>query len=212
MKIKKITTDFMESNCYILFNELKEGILIDPGGSSSLIKQRVITLGVQLKGIVNTHGHIDHIVSNGDFYHPKRKKELLPVWIHQEDISYLKNSDKNLSSMLDVSYEVENPIRELKEGKVIKIGNLLLKVIHTPGHTPGSICLKSNKVLFTGDTLFREGIGRTDFPGSSFDELQHSIKKKLFVLKDDIKIYPGHGPISTIGYEKKHNPFVSSKL
>lgn len=212
MRIEKITTDFMESNCYILFDKNKKGMLIDPGGNSESIKQKIEELDVELKHIINTHGHIDHIFSDGDFYSSVERNELLPVLIHKLDIPYLQDSSKNLSSMLGVALKIENPIRELKDGEIIELNDLSLEIIHTPGHTPGSICLKCDEILFTGDTLFHKGVGRTDFPGSSFEKLKDSVQKKLFTLEGEIKIYPGHGPVSTINYEKKNNPFFSNTL
>jgi len=203
MKIEIIVTDFMGSNCYILVDDVSyEAILIDPGGSIEVIQQKLNTYSnIDLKSIINTHGHIDHIACDKEFN--------LPVWIHQNDVSYLNDPRKNLSGILNKPTIIKNPISILKDNDVLTIGKLKVYIIHTPGHTPGSICLKVDQSLFTGDTLFYERIGRTDFPESSFKDLKESVLNKLFVLEDDIKIYPGHGPASTIKHEKYNNPFIT---
>ncbi|MCM8798596.1 MAG: MBL fold metallo-hydrolase, partial [Candidatus Omnitrophica bacterium] len=145
--------------------------------------------------ILNTHGHIDHIGANNDF--------VFPIMIHQEDEEFLYNPEYNLSAPLGFPFKSRKAERILKDGEVIRAGGIDFTVIHTPGHTPGSICLKFNDYLFTGDTLFSEGIGRTDFPGSSEKELFKSIKEKIFTLDPEIEIFPGHGPSSTVGKEKE---------
>ncbi len=203
MKVEKIVTELMESNCYILIDEnSKEAILIDPGGAKDIIQDKKKALGIEFKYIINTHGHVDHIAGDKDY--------MLPVYIHEYDVSFLTDPSKNLSELLGISIVVENTVNKLKDKSVVNVGNISVEVIHTPGHTPGSICLKTDAILFTGDTLFFEGIGRTDLPGSSFEKLKNSILKRLFVMDNNIKIYPGHGITSSIGYEKNNNPFVKS--
>jgi len=204
MKIETIVTDFMESNCYILIDDATlKSVLIDPGGSSNLIRQKIDSLGLELIGIINTHGHIDHIACDKDFN--------AGVWIHEEDVFCLKDPDKNFSSMFGAPIAIKNVLHELKHGNEINVGKLSVSVIHTPGHTRGSICLKVEDVIFTGDTLFLEGVGRTDLPGGSLDDIKRSVTKTLFSLDDNFKVYPGHGPSSTIGHEKLNNPFFGSK-
>jgi glyoxylase-like metal-dependent hydrolase (beta-lactamase superfamily II) len=149
---------------------------------------------------VNTHGHADHIGANTYF--------ALPVYIHQLDAKFLTNPELNLSSMLGLSLSSCAPAKLLKDGQTLKVGDISLKILHTPGHTPGGICLKADKFCLTGDTLFAQGIGRTDIPYASEEDLLTSIREKLFTLPPQVAIYPGHGPSSTIGEEKKNNPFL----
>ena len=201
MIIKNIVVGPNEANCYILgCGRTKEAAVIDPGSEGARITDAIKQSGLSPKFIINTHGHADHIAANRDLG--------LPVMIHRLDSECLKNPYKNLSVFF--SFWVTSPKAErlLEDGDEIEVGGLILKVIHTPGHTPGSICLKTGPVVFTGDTLFAGGIGRTDLPKSSEKDLFDSIKNKLLVLGDDVAIYPGHGPASTIGREKKTNPFL----
>ncbi|MGE5197595.1 MAG: MBL fold metallo-hydrolase, partial [Deltaproteobacteria bacterium] len=154
--------------------------------------------------IINTHGHIDHIGCDDKFG--------VPIYAHARELPLLKNPGLNLSDFVAVSYRVKSEVSALREGQLIDLAGIQLEVIHMPGHTPGGIALLMRKpedgILFTGDSLFNMGIGRTDFPGADEAELKRSIKNKLFKLPDDTVIYPGHGPSSTIGREKKENPFL----
>lgn len=198
---KKIVVGAMKANCYIFGDsETREGFIIDPGGDPDKIKAIINRYHLDIKSIINTHGHIDHISANRYFN--------LPIWIHKEDANFLQDSDKNLSSLLGFDLKSPQATKLLEEGEVLKIGKLSLEVIHTPGHTPGSICLKSDGILFSGDLLFAGGIGRSNFPYGSEKELFQSLKKKVLVYDDDTVVYPGHGPTTTIGMEKKSNPFL----
>ncbi|MCQ9207854.1 MAG: MBL fold metallo-hydrolase [Omnitrophica bacterium] len=201
MTLERIVVGPMQVNCYILGSpDTAEAIVIDPGAEPEKIQRRLKQSGLGVKYIVNTHGHIDHIGANAYFN--------AAVHIHRLDVQFLKNPQLNLSDMLGLSYSLPAQIVPLEEGQRLQVGEISLKVIHTPGHTPGGICLDAGKICFTGDTLFAKGIGRTDFPTASEKELLHSIRKKLFSLKDEVIIYPGHGPSSTIGEEKKNNTFL----
>lgn len=202
MILDKVVVGEMEVNCYILADEeAKEAIIIDPGDDYAKIKRRLESRNLKPKLIVNTHGHIDHIGANDKFN--------LPIWIHKADSDYLTDSQKNLSAFLVTPYVSPPADRLLEEGDKIRVGKkIVLEVIHTPGHTPGGICLKADGFVFTGDTLFSGGIGRTDFPGASEKELLKSIREKILTLDDDMVIYPGHGPTSTIKKEKRENPFI----
>jgi glyoxylase-like metal-dependent hydrolase (beta-lactamase superfamily II) len=201
MIIKSIVVGPNEANCYILgCDRTKEAVIIDPGSETARIKDAIRQAGVLPRFIVNTHGHADHIAANREL--------ALPVMIHRLDSEYLKSPYKNMSVFFGFWVTSPMPERLLEDGDRIKIGDLVLEVIHTPGHTPGSICLRADSVVFTGDTLFAGGVGRTDLVGSSEKALFDSIKKRLLVLGDDVTIYPGHGPASTIGEEKKNNPFL----
>lgn len=198
MIIKKIVVGSMGANCYIVGDaNTKEVFIIDPGGDYQKIKDLVGKNSYKAVSVINTHGHIDHISAN--------KYLDLPVWIHKLDAGFLEDSGKNLSLLVGSGIKSPAASRLLDEGDVLKAGNISLEVIHTPGHTPGSICLKSNGIIFTGDTLFFSGVGRTDFPYGSEDDLYSSLRKKVLVLDDDVIVYPGHGPSTTIGKEKEKN-------
>lgn len=196
--IEKIVVGYLETNCYIFGDmEKKEAALIDPGSNVNRIKREIEKYGLHIKCIINTHGHGDHISANGKF--------KAPIYIHRLDADFLRNAKLNMSACFGFSIKSPEASRILEDGDIIEIGDLALKVIHTPGHTPGSISLLNDGVIFTGDTLFMGGVGRTDFPYGSEEKLSDSIKEKLFVLNDKTVIYPGHGPASTIGEEKVRN-------
>ncbi|MFH1825518.1 MAG: MBL fold metallo-hydrolase [Candidatus Firestonebacteria bacterium] len=153
-----------------------------------------------------THAHFDHIGADKEL----KEKTGADLLIHKEDSTILKESLKILSKFGGKDIMVE-PDKLLKEGDIVNVGRLNLEVIHTPGHTPGGICIKIEDVVFCGDTLFKGGMGRYDFPFASYEDLINSIKKKLFILPDDTMIYPGHGDFTTIGEERKNNPFLMNE-
>ena len=201
MLIKKVIVGMMETNCYIVGgSSTGEVFIIDPGGSYEKIRKVIKANSLKPLAVINTHGHGDHIGANEEFG--------LPVWIHRLDAGFLYDPSKNLSASYGFSLKTKHAERLLEEGDVLNIGKESLEVIHTPGHTPGSICLKGDGVIFTGDTLFCGGIGRTDFPYGSEKDIISSVKEKLLTLDDNYIIHPGHGPSSTIGNEKINNPFV----
>lgn len=196
-------------NCYIFGDDkTKEVVVIDPGEEFPLIWEKIQEAEYEVKGIVLTHGHADHIGAVAEL---KNKTEA-PIYIHPEDQEMLTDPKLNRSLYFGVAITAPQADKLLKEGEILKIGNVSLKVIHTPGHTPGGVCLEYDKILFSGDTLFAGSIGRTDFPGSSFQSLIYSIKRKLLILPDEIEIFPGHGPSSTIGEERVSNPFLQEEL
>lgn len=199
--LKKIVVGGMKANCYIYGDaKTKEVFIIDPGGDYQKIKALLDKHDYKVKSIINTHGHIDHISANRYFD--------FPIWIHAKDAPFLEDASKNLSSLFGFNLKSPKAARFLSEGDVLNAGNISLEVIHTPGHTPGSICLKSNGLLFTGDILFYNGIGRSDFPHGSESDLHQSLKDKVLTNNDDVLVYPGHGPSTTIGREKKVNTFL----
>lgn len=205
MKIERLPVGIYAANCYVVYcDEIKDALVIDPGGDSDEILDRIEKLGLRIKYIILTHGHGDHIGGLLDV----RNKTGAPVLIHEKDEEYLKDSKKNLSSMMFFgSVELEAD-RLLKDGDKLTLGKNIVEIIHTPGHTPGGISIKIDNCIFTGDTLFAGSIGRTDFAGGSYEEIIHSINERLIIYLDDTIIYPGHGPSSTIGREKDSNPFV----
>lgn len=191
-----------ETNTYLCWDEESgEAILVDPAAPSNSLWEEIIAKGLKIAYIINTHGHADHIGGN-DFF--VRKSGAI-LGIHADDAEYLTNSMKNLSTLAGLQLVSPAAGLILQDNDMIRIGNQKLKVIHTPGHTQGSICLYCAGILFSGDTLFQEDVGRTDLPGGSSEKLQHSIQSILFELPDDTIVLPGHGPATTIGDEKVGN-------
>lgn len=192
------------SNCFIVGSEnTKEGFIIDPGEEADTILKKVEELGLAVKLIVLTHGHIDHVMAL------KAVKDATGAEfaMHEGDVKILEQR------MLAASFGITlapppPPDKLLKGGDTIEVGDVRFLVLHTPGHSPGGICLLGHGIVISGDTLFNLGIGRTDFPGSSFAQLMNSIHTKLMILPDETVVYPGHGPETTIGYERRWNPFV----
>ena len=200
--LEQVIVGPLEVNCYILGSpKTGEAIIIDPGDDFVKIKEVLDKNNLRAKLIINTHGHFDHIGADDKFD--------LPVYIHHLDKDCLTNPEKNFSSFFNQGKTFDLKINSLSDNDKVGIDTLELDVIHTPGHTPGGICLKIEDSIFTGDTLFCQGIGRTDFPNASGEQLMQSIKEKLLKFSDEIKIYPGHGPSSTIGNERQRNPFLS---
>lgn len=192
MKIYKIVVGFLETNCYIVASGKGRAFVIDPGDDLERIKGVLTTHKLKPEFIVNTHGHIDHIKANADFQ--------LPVFVHEYDRDMIADVGKNASTVILGTFKPVVPGRILKDGDLLTLDELQFKVVHTPGHTRGCICLLGEGVLFSGDTLFRGGIGRTDFPGASDKEMQRSLMK-LAQLPADTVVYPGHGEKTTIGRE-----------
>ena len=191
----------MAANCYVItFSATKEACLIDPGGEPQRIKDFMKTRGLNLKFIINTHGHGDHILGNGYFD--------VPVYIHKLEKDYLTDPKKNLSAVFGLSLKVPEASKLLEDGDKVYLNDLELEIMHTPGHTPGSISIKLGGVVFTGDTLFAGGVGRTDLSDGDEEALKDSIRNKLLSLDDDTVIYPGHGGESTIGVEKGTNQYL----
>lgn len=192
-------------NCYLLgCPKEKKMAAIDPGGEVEELWQRINSSGYCLEYIINTHGHIDHVAGNLDL----KTKSGAKLLAHADDVPLMTMRQELLASMLPGAKPSPAPDQLLTDGQVIRLGSLSLTVLHTPGHTPGSLCFLVGDILFTGDTLFADGIGRTDLPGGSYSQLIRSIRDKLFCLNERLTILPGHGDESTLGREKNYNPFV----
>ncbi len=203
MEIKIIRVGNNMTNCYLVGDTV-----IDPGAEGERILKFVGDS--KIKQIINTHGHFDHIGGNQIL----QEKTGAPIVIHESELEFLIDPSKNLSFMMGKAREVSSPPAEkgLKEGEEIIIDDIVFKILHTPGHSPGSIGLYSaaEGILFSGDTIFEMGIGRTDFPGCQEGEIYNSIESKLLVLPEDTKVYPGHGGSTTIG-EFRDNIWVRLK-
>lgn len=196
------------SNCYIVGSEAtKEGMIIDPGAEAEFILDNVRQLGLSIKLIVVTHTHMDHVAA----LQQVKEATGADFAMHEAEASARTGQGmaRMLGSLMPGSSEPPpEPERPLRDGDLIEVGGLSFSVIHTPGHSPGGISLYGQGVLFSGDTLFNSGIGRTDFPGCSHEELMNSIHNKLMPLPEETIVLPGHGPQTTIGDERRHNPFL----
>jgi hydroxyacylglutathione hydrolase len=206
MKIYSFTIGDFAVNNYLVHDENSlQAVLIDAGYDPEPILHKIDELHLDLKYLVNTHGHGDHIAGNRKVIEHTGAQML----IHEKDVPYLTNSHLNLSAYVGIQVDSPLPDRLLREGDIIELDELKLKILHTPGHTPGHISLVGDDCMFVGDVIFQGSIGRTDFPGSSSRDLIHSIRSKIYALPDNTILYPGHGPLTRVGEEKVSNPFVS---
>ena len=201
MILKRLELGMWASNCYIVGDETsKQGLVVDPGEEPDEIINTIKRLGLDIKIIVATHGHADHVGAIAEV----KEATGAPVAIHSHDAGSLRGGGmfswgRTRGSSAD---------RLLEDGDSIDVNDLHFEVLHTPGHTSGGICLYGHEVVFTGDTLFYHSVGRTDIGGGTHEELIRSIYKKLLPLPDKTVVYPGHGPPSTIGAERHGNPFL----
>ena len=208
LEILQTTVGVMGVCCYIVFcPETKDAAVVDPGGDVGHILEIVKERGLNVEYIIATHGHPDHVCGNRELQEVTGAKIIM----HEQDTAFFEKDEiAKYFAMLGLEASPPTDIN-VKEGDVIKIGNGEMHVIHTPGHTPGGMCLLSGENLITGDTLFVGGLGRTDFPGGSHRELLESIREKLLILPENTIVWPGHGyggSQSTIGEEKRSNPFL----
>lgn len=208
MFLKQMQVGSMAVFAYLVGDpETGEALIIDPAADTGDIFDEANKHNLTIKYIVNTHGHVDHIMGNREM----KQRTGAQIIIHEGDADMLTNTPPMLLGMFGAKNSPPPDIT-VREGDKITVGNVSLTVIHTPGHTPGGIALHTDGIVFTGDTLFVEAVGRTDFPGSSWPLMLSSIQEKLFRLPDETKVLPGHNygrtPTSTIGHEKRYNPFV----
>lgn len=199
MIIKQFTLGQLENNVYLVMDEkTKKAVLIDASAMSPEIVQTVKELGAKVQYILLTHGHFDHVMG----VNALKKALNTEAVIHKDDLAISDNVNEFTRLFGLPDGEVPKYELYINDGDVITVGDMKIKVIHTPGHTEGGVCYLIEDTMFSGDTLFKESVGRTDLFGGSFEKLSDSIKNKLFKLKNDIKVYPGHGPMTTIGHEK----------
>ena len=207
-EIIAIPVGALEVNCYIVWDRATlDGVIIDPGADADEIEAAVKENGLKVRCVLNTHGHFDHVGADAAM----KAAFGAPVAIHPDDAPLMADAHEH-----GIFFGVETPKQAapdilLEDGQSVEFGPLKFKVIHTPGHTRGGVCLylEGAKALFTGDTLFAGSVGRTDFEGGSMDELMSSISRKLLSLDDKVMVLPGHGPSSTIGEERMTNPYLA---
>jgi len=206
MIIKRFEVGPLFVNCYLIgCEQTRLGAVIDPGDEADMLLEQAQSLGLQIQQIINTHGHSDHIADN------KEVKALAgaKIYIHPADADMLTDPRKNLSAFFGEAIVSPPADAFLQENQIHKLGRLEFKILHIPGHSPGSACLLHHKTAFTGDTIFAGSIGRTDFPGGSYELLISGIRTKILTLSGDYALLPGHGPITSVEEERLYNPFFS---
>ena len=207
MIMKTLAVGPFAANCYIAgSSETKEGMIIDPGAEAKTILKTVQQTGLTISVIVITHAHMDHVGALREV----QEGTAAQFAVHEAEKGFVFSAPMRMLTSVGITpfKSPPNPDRLLKDGDHIDIGDLHFEVLYTPGHSSGGISLSGHGVVFTGDTLFNSGIGRTDFPGCSHERLIKSIREKLMVLPDETIVYPGHGPPTTIGDERRGNPFL----
>lgn len=203
IKLKMIPVGLLGANCYLLCNEeTKEAVLIDPGADYPRIKRQLDIDAMSVKAVLLTHGHFDHCNAVSEF-----KKDGAKVYIHGAD-KILLETDLNMSSLTGEVFRSFVPDVLVSDGDIITECGITFSVLHTPGHTAGSVCYLVGDGIFTGDTLFCMGVGRTDMPTGDAHALENSVRNVLFALNGDYKIYPGHGETTTLEFERRNNPYV----
>jgi len=209
LKIETIVNGPFQENCYLIWDDKSmEGAFIDPGDEAPRLIQTARFNKIEVKAIFNTHGHLDHAGAAAAI-----QEELkIPFALHPEDAFLLDHMPDQARMFGLPPMEIPKIDRELADGDTVKVGSFEGTVIHTPGHTPGGVCFHFEDVIFVGDTLFSGSIGRSDLPGGSHRQLIESIKKRLLPLDDEVKALSGHGPVTTIGAERAHNPFLTGRM
>ncbi|MBR5540200.1 MAG: MBL fold metallo-hydrolase [Clostridia bacterium] len=199
MTFERIPVGAMAANCCLVYDEQKNAAVIDPGDEPELLLARIQKYGLTVRAILLTHVHFDHIQAVKEL----QAETCAPLLVHEAEVPALTDP---AFSLVMTPYHLTAD-RVLHDGDTVEVGELTFTVLHTPGHTDGSVCYWCGDTLFSGDTLFAGSIGRTDFAGGDFTAMRKSLAR-LAALPDDIRVIPGHGPETTIGFEKRHNPFV----
>jgi hydroxyacylglutathione hydrolase len=212
MIVETLVVGLIQTNCYVIAEEsTREGAIVDPGGDADQILGVVDRLQLQVKYVANTHAHFDHTLANGQVMRGLGERQKTPPSLVTHPAAAPLLTQGGGARWFGIpSMPSPEPDLLVNDGDVLPLGHLSFQVLHTPGHSPGSISLycAAEKVLFDGDVLFRQGVGRTDLPGGHWNTLLHSIQNRLFVLPDDTVVYSGHGSSTTIGWEKRANPFL----
>lgn len=206
MKVERFAIGMFGTNCYLVIHEeTHQAVVIDPADCPSYLIEHMKSEGLKPEAILLTHGHFDHTMGIDGFL----KEYAIPVYVHEDEEELMNQPQLNLSAAYSSGYTF-GKAEYIKEGQTLHLAGYDFEVIHTPGHTKGGCCyyVRSEGVLFSGDTLFQSSVGRTDFPGGSSSELVRSIREKLMLLPDDTHVYPGHMGETTIGYERTYNPFI----
>ncbi len=206
MRVERFVTGIISTNCYLVINEeTKQTVIIDPAACPKKILGFIEEEGLKIEAILLTHGHFDHIMGIDAFL----EHFDVPVYVHEEDERVMNDPALNQSSTYTSGYTFSGA-QYLRDKQTLELAGYVFEVIHTPGHTWGGCCyyVASENVLFSGDTLFQESVGRTDFETSSVSDLMYSVREKLFKLPDETHVYPGHMGETLIGHEKTHNPYV----
>lgn len=209
LKFETIVNGPFQENCFLVWDDqTKKGALVDPGDEPERLVRTAQFLNVELEGIFNTHGHIDHAGGVAKI----QEMLQIPFAIHPDD-EFLLSNLPNQAKMFGLGPMSAPKIdRTLADNEELVIAGHQAKVVHTPGHTPGGVCFVFEDTVLVGDTLFAGSIGRTDLPGGSFEQLINSIKTRLLVLDENLRVLSGHGPATTIGVERQHNPFLTGKM
>jgi len=194
----------LSTNCYLVWDDALEAVLIDAGGGATQLLEFIAAEQLHLRAIINTHGHYDHIAVNEDIL----QQTGAEVLIHSDDALHLTDVELNLAGHFAPRFRGKPATRLLCDGEIIRIGTLEFEVVHTPGHTPGGICLICDGALFSGDTLFAGNIGRSDLVGGNEEQLLQSLKYRIWPIQEDLHIYPGHGPQTTLAKEKANNRWM----
>ncbi len=210
MYLKTFAVGPLATNCYLIADEnTHEAAIIDPGGDMEAVIESIEAGSLKPVYLLLTHGHADHLLGVNELL----ERYDLELCIHEKDAGKLTDPEKNISAFIGYGVVVPEADRLLKNNDILKLGEMAIKVLSTPGHTKGGVSyyVESEGVVFTGDTLFCQSIGRADFPDSSFPDLSSSIRARLYSLPKETEVYPGHGPSTVIGYERENNPFVPGK-
>jgi len=206
MKYKEVVVGALDTNCYLVYcEETLQCAVVDPGAEPERIFLEIAEAELKPVVIINTHGHVDHIGANRDM----KDHFGVPLYIHAADSPMLGKSQQLELSLFLGAKDSPPADHLMSDGEEIKIGKSILRVLHTPGHSPGSVSLLGDGFLLSGDTLFLEGVGRTDLPGGSQKQLEQSLREKVMTLPDETVVLPGHGPLTSVGQERVNNPFLT---
>lgn len=209
IEIKRFVLGSVGTNCYLVWNkDTKEAVIVDPADHASKLQQELESHQLTLKAVLLTHGHFDHIMATNDLC----RTYTVPVYCHKEEVELLEDATKNLSAYMGDSGAFTMTASHLVEdNEKLELLGQTIEVLHTPGHTKGGVCyyFVQENCMFVGDTIFLESVGRTDFPTGNMNVLLQSIQSKIYSKHNEICLYPGHGPATSIGYEKENNPYTT---